>query len=166
VTTTTSPQSVTTLAVTPAARREHQLTDERGCLRASLSVSWSVRRGKISTEHDTTSVRRLIRGRVIAGDGDQPVVCLSRAASIVPGPDADASWVITRNLRAYKGTLTRGGDSMVIALPALSGCRLAIAVTGGWERRDLVVLTACFALLARLRRDVAIMMAVNSSHGS
>jgi hypothetical protein len=76
-----------------------------------------------------------------------------------------ACWVITRNLRAYKGTLTRGGDTIVIVLPALSG-GLAIELTGDWERRDLVVLTACFALLARRRRDIAIMMAVNSSHGS
>jgi hypothetical protein len=87
------------------------------------------------------------------------------AASIVPGPEQDASWVITRNLRAYKGTLTRGGDTIVIVLPALSG-GLAIELTGDWERRDLVVLTACFALLARRRRDIAIMMAVNSSHRS
>jgi hypothetical protein len=166
VTTTIRPQSVTALAVTSASRREYQLTDEHGCPRASLRVNWSVRRGEISTEHGTTSVRRLIRGRVKAGEDNQPGVCLSRAASIVPGPVMDASWVITRNLRAYNGTLTRGGDTMVIALPALSGCRLAIELTGDWERRDLVVLTACFALLARRRRDVAIMMAVNSSHGS
>jgi hypothetical protein len=164
VTTTISPQSVTALTVTPAARREYQLTED-GRLRASLRVGWPVRRGEITTEHDTTSVRRHIRGRVIAGEGDQPLVCLSPAASIVPGPELDASWVITRSLRAYKGTLTRGSDTMVIALPALSG-RLAIELTGDWERRDLVVLTACFALLARRRRDMAIMMAVNSSHGS
>jgi hypothetical protein len=165
VTTTTSPQTAVALTVTAAARREYQLTEENGWLRASLRVGWAVRRGRIVIEHDTTSVRRHIWGRVIAGEGVHPVVCLSAAASIVPGPEQDASWVITRNLRAYKGTLTRGGDTIVIVLPALSG-GLAIELTGDWERRDLVVLTACFALLARRRRDIAIMMAVNSSHRS
>jgi hypothetical protein len=111
-------------------------------------------------------VRRHVWGQVTAGEGDRPLVRLSRAASVVPGPELDASWVITRNLRAYKATLTRGGETMVIRLPALSGRRLAIELAGDWERRDLVVLTACFALLARRRRDIAIMMAVSSSHGS
>jgi hypothetical protein len=163
--TTTSPQTVTALTVTPAARREYQLTEEDGCLRASMRVGWALRRGQIAIEQDTTSVRRHVRGRVIAGEGDHPLVCLSPAASVVPGPELDASWVITRSLRAYTGTLTRGANRMVIILPALSG-GLAIELTGDWERRELVVLTACFALLARRRRDIAIMTAVNSSHGS
>jgi hypothetical protein len=161
-----SPHPVTALTVTRAARREYQLTDERGRLCASLRVGWPVRPGEISIEHDTTSVRRHIGGQVIAGEGDQPLVRLSRAASVVPGPELDARWVITRNLRTYTGTLTRGGETMVITMPALSGRRLAIELTGDWERRDLLVLTACFALLARRRRDIAIMMAVSSSHGS
>jgi hypothetical protein len=166
VTTTISPQPMTALTVTRAARREYQLTDQDGRPCASLRVGWPVRRGEIAIERDTTPVRRHVGGQVIAGDVDRPLVRLSRAASAVPGPELDASWVITRNLRAYKGTLTRGGEAMVIRVPALSGRRLAIDLTGDWERRDLVVLTACFALLARRRRDIAIMMAISSSHGS
>jgi hypothetical protein len=69
-------------------------------------------------------------------------------------------------MRAYQGTLTRGSETIVIHVPALSGRRFAIELTGDWERRDLVILTACFALLARRRRDIAIMIAVSSSHGS
>jgi hypothetical protein len=163
--TTAISRQLAALTMTKTARREYQLTDEHGRQRASLRVGWLVRRGEISTEHDTTPVRRHISGHVIAGDDDQPLVRLSRAVSIVPGPEREASWVITRNLRAYTGTLTQGGEAIVIRLPALSGRRLAVELTGDWERRELVVLTACFALLARRRRDIAIMMAVNSSHG-
>jgi hypothetical protein len=74
--------------------------------------------------------------------------------------------VTTRDLRAYAGTLTRGGETVLIRLPALSERRLAIELTGDWEHRDLVVLTACFALLARRRRDITIMMAASTAHGS
>jgi hypothetical protein len=166
MTTTTSPQPVTALTVTRATGREYQLTDEHGSVCASLRVGWAARRGEITIEQDSWPVRRHARGQVRAGEGDEPLVRLSRAASVVPGPEPDASWVITRNLRAYHGTLTRGSETIVIRLPALSGRRFAIDLTGDWERRDLVVLTACFALLARRRRDIAIMIAISSSHGS
>lgn len=166
MTTTINPQPVTGVNVTRVARRAYQLSDEDGRLCASLRVDRPVRRGEISDEHDTMSVRRSLWGQVSAGEADQPLVRLSRAASVVPGPGPDASWAITRNRRAYTGTLTRGDETMVIDLPALSGRRLSIELTGDWHRRDLVVLTTCFALLARRRRDIAIMIAVSSSHGS
>jgi hypothetical protein len=38
-------------------------------------------------------------------------------------------------------------------------------VTGDWVERDVVVLAACFAVLARRRHDLTIMMAVSGSHG-
>ena len=166
MTTTTSPQPVTALTVTRATGREYQLTDERGRVCASLRVGWPARRGVISNEQDSWPVRRHGWAQVTAGEGDEPLVRLSRARSVVPGPGPDASWVITRNLRAYHGTLTRGSETIVIHLPALSGRPFDIELTGDWERRDLVVLTACFALLARRRRDIAIMIAISSSHGN
>lgn len=129
MTTTISPRPVMALTVTRAARREYQLTDEDGHVCASLCVRWPVRRGEISIDRDTTSVRRHTGGQVIAGDGDRPLVRISPAASVVPGPERDASWVIARNLRTYTGTLTRGGETMVIPMPALSGRRLAIELT-------------------------------------
>ena len=91
---------------------------------------------------------------------------LSPAASVVPGPEPDASWAITRNRGGYQGTLIRGGETIVIRLPGLSARRFEIELTGDWERRDLVLLTGCFALLARRRRDLAIMIAVSGSHAS
>ncbi|MFZ1994497.1 MAG: hypothetical protein WAU75_10325 [Solirubrobacteraceae bacterium] len=166
MTTTISPQPVSAMTVTRVARREYQLRDEDGRLCASLRVGWPVRRGEISIGHETVSVRRSAWGQVRAGDGDQPLVRLSRTTSVLPGGEQDARWAITRTLRAYTGTLTRGDETMVIHLPALSGRPLSIDITGDWQRRDLVVLTACFALLARRRRDIAIMIAVSGSHGS
>jgi hypothetical protein len=166
MTTTISPQPVTALTVTRATGREYQLADEHGRVCASLRVGWPVRRGEISIEQDSWPVRRHVWGQITAGKGDEPHVRLSRAASVVPGPELDARWVITRSRRAYQGTLTRESERIVIHLPALSGCRFAIELTGDWERRDLVVLAACFALLARRRRDIATMIAVSGSHGS
>jgi len=166
MTATIRPQPVTALTVARATGREYQLTDEHGRVCASLRGGWPVRRGEISIEQDSWPVRRHMWGQVTAGEGDQPVVRLSRAASVVPGREPDASWAITRNRGGYKGTLTRGDETIVILLPALSERRFAIQLTGDWERRRLVILTACFALLARRRRDIAIMIAVSSSHGS
>lgn len=157
---------VIALRLTRATGRQFQLTDENGRPAATLRVGWPVRRGEISTEHNTWSVHRETRGQVTTGERDQPLVRLSRATSIVPGPQPDACWSITRNRRAYTGTLTRNDETIVIRLPALSGRRLAIELTGDWEHRDVVILTGCFALLARRRRDIAIMIAISSSHGS
>lgn len=166
MTTTIAPQPTAALAVTRAAREEYRLTDQDGRLRASLRVGWLLRRGEISIDDDTTSVRRHVGGKVTAGEGDRPLVRLSRTRSLIPGYESEASWVISRNLRAYQGTLTQGEHTMVTCLPTRSGHRFAIHLTGDWERRELVVLTACFALLARRRRDITIMMAVSSSHAS
>jgi hypothetical protein len=41
-----------------------------------------------------------------------------------------------------------------------------VELTGDWEHRDVVILTGCFALLVRRRQDIAIMIAISSSHGS
>ena len=162
----TTSQRETALTVTRATGREYQLTDELGGVCATLRVGWPVRRGEISNEQDSWPVRLHGWAQVTAGEGDAPLVRLSRAASVVPGPEPDARWVITRNLRAYHGTLTRGSETIVIRLPALSGRRFDVELTGNWERRNLVVLTACFALLARRRRDIAMMIAISSSHGN
>jgi hypothetical protein len=166
MTTTIDPRTVTALEVIPAAGCGYQLTDEDGCPFASLRVGWLVRRGEISTEQGAWSVRRYGRGRVRTGEDDQPLVTLSGAASVVPGPAPDAHWSIMRNRRAYTGTLIRNDETIVIRAPALSGRQFAIELTGDWEQRDVVVLTACFALLARRQRDLAIMIAISSSHAS
>ena len=58
----------------------------------------------------------------------------------------------------YEGTLSRPDASITLRLTPLTGRRCAVRVVGDWEQRDLVVLTACFALLARRRRDQIIMV--------
>jgi hypothetical protein len=166
MTTAITSRLVLALQVARLPGHEYQLTEDDGRPCASLRVGWPIRRGEISTQRDTWSVRRHARGQFITGQGDQPLVRLSRATSVVPGPAPDARWSITRNRRAYTGTLTRDDQTIVMRLPALRGRRLAIEVTGDWEHRDVVVLTGCFALLARRRRDIAIMIAISSSHGS
>jgi hypothetical protein len=166
MTATISPRPVTALQVTRAAGHGYQLTHEDGRRCAILRLGWLVRRGEISADAGMWPVFRRARGQVITGEADQPLVRLSRATSIVPGPESDARWSISRNRRAYTGTLTRDNGMIVIRMPALSGRQFTIDVTGDWEHRDVVLLTGCFALLARRRRDIAIMVAISSSHGS
>jgi hypothetical protein len=163
--TATIPQPKTALTVArKSLSYDWSLTDEDGRRCAFLRVGWTVRRAEIRTDDGSWQVRRRGWRQVTAGDRDQPLVRLE-PATLVPGAELDVGWVITRNRRAYHGTLTRDGQTMRLRMPALSARRFDVEVTGDWEQRDLVVLTACFALLARRRRDITIMVAAGS-HGS
>ena len=76
----------------------------------------------------------------------------------MPGTGSDARWAIGRRWKAYEGTLTRDGTSITLRLAPFSGQHCEVKVNGHWAQRDLVVLTATFALLARSRRDQIIMV--------
>lgn len=162
----TIPQPETVLTVTRnSLSYDWTLRDESERRCAFLRVGWTVRRAEIRTGDGSWRVRRRGWRQVSAGDRDRPLVRLDPVAALVPGAELGVGWLITWNRRAYQGALTRNGETMRLRMPALSGRRFDVEVTGDWEQRDLVVLTACFALLARRRRDISIMVAVGS-HGS
>jgi len=157
---------MTTLTVTrEGARGKYLLRDDHRNERASLQVGWPVRRGELRTDAGTWTVRRHGWRRVTVGDDDRPIVRLDHDAAMMPGLPDGGRWGITRTGRTYQGTLTHGSQAMLLRLNAASGRRCAVEVTGDWQQRDLVVLTACFAVLARRRRDITIVIAARGSHG-
>lgn len=152
------PGSVSTLTVTRVQRARYALTDDEGRQLALLWVRPDVGRGEIRTEHGTWTVRRHGWRRVTAGDVDHPLVRLDPDGALVPGASTAARWTVRRLWRVYKGTLASADRSITLRLAPFSGRSCEVEIGGQWEQRDLVVLTACFGLLARRRRDIIIMV--------
>lgn len=151
-------RSPSDLAITREARGTYVLTDQQGRKLAVLRAPTNVGEGDIQTEHGTTVVRRYGWRRVIASNGNDPLVVLDRDGTLLPGTGTGARWTIRRRWKTYEGSLSRPGASITLRLTPLTGRRCDVNVNGDWEQRDLVVLTACFALLARRRLDQIIMI--------
>jgi hypothetical protein len=149
---------VSTLTVTRVRRSRYSLTDDEGRQLALLSVRPDVGRGEIQTEHGTWTVRRQGWRRVTAGDVHHPLVRLAPDGALVPAAGTAARWSIRRRWRVYEGTLASADRSITLRLAWFSGRGCEVETSGQWEQRDLVVLTACFGLLARRRRDTIIMV--------
>ena len=146
------------LAITREERGTYELTDQQGRKLAVLRAPTNVGQGDIQTEHATTAVGRYGWRRVIASNGNDPLVVLDRDGTLLPGTGTSARWTIRRRWKTYEGTLSRPDASITLQLTPLTGRRCDVNVDGHWEQRDLIVLTACFALLARRRRDQIIMI--------
>jgi hypothetical protein len=151
-------RSVSTLTVTREEADRYVLRDDQGRELALLRAPCDVGRGQIRTGNGTSIVLRHGWRRVIASDGGHPMVLLDRNGALVPGTGGAAQWTIRRRWKAYQGILTRADASITLRLAPLSGRRCEVEACGDWKQRDLVVLTACFALLARRRRDQIIMV--------
>ena len=89
-----------------------------------------------------------------------PAETTSRCPARGPGGGGE----ISRSWRTCQGTLTHGPAKMTPRRAAVSGRDCRVEVTGDREQRDLVILTACSAFLARRRRDIAIVPAAGGSH--
>lgn len=146
------------LAITREEHGTYVLRDDHARKLAVLRAPTNVGQGQIQTEHATTVVGRYGWRRVIASNGNDPLVVLDRDGTLTPGTGTSARWTIRRRWKVYEGTLSRADASITLRLTPLTGRRCAVRVVGDWEQRDLVVLTACFALLARRRRDQIIMI--------
>lgn len=120
---------------------------------ATLRTGWGMRRGTITTPAGSWSVELndFCRSGVTARQGGIVAVLLSPAGVQLPDGGAPAHWSIRRNLRGYRATLSRGPDRISVVQSGLPGARPRIAVVGGWG--ELVVLTACFAVMSRRRGD-------------
>lgn len=106
-------------------------------------------------------------GRVQTADGGGPVLRLHAGPVVLPGMSEPAQWQPSRTFGAYKGVLVRGASMIAVRQAALPGSPVRITVTGSWLHLDLIVLTACFAVMARRRRDhlIALRVAAMTSHG-
>jgi hypothetical protein len=79
--------------------------------------------------------------------------------------DVPARWETPRGFRRYEGLLTHDAGRIAARTSTRPGAAVTVEVTG--HQPDLVVLTVCFALLTRRRRDRmrAFWIAAITSHG-
>ncbi|MDG9677139.1 hypothetical protein [Micromonospora sp. DH14] len=131
--------------------------------RASLRTGWTWRCGEIRTGTGRWTVEPTGRRRIgFAARGEHGVpVRLDPGRSHVPGPGGVARWTPGH----CGGELVRDGHRLAVRLPGRRGGPIRVDVTGEWAELELVVLTACFALMSRRRRRTLIMMAVVSGAG-
>jgi hypothetical protein len=129
---------------------------------AVLETRGSMRRGRVHTatgefDLETTDRRRL---GVVARVGGRPVVVLDPAGARVPGagPGPSATWTLGRHC----ATLTRGADRVDVRAE-WPGWALRVEVDSTWDEPDLVVLTACFAVLSRRRQRLITAIAIASA---
>jgi len=146
------------LAITRDDAGTYVLTDHQGRELGTLRAPTNAGQGAIQTEHDRTAVSRYGSRRVTAGNENDPIVVLDRDHTHLAGTRGLARWTIRRRWKAYEGVLSRPDASITLRLTPFTGRRCDVEVNGHWDQRDLVVLTACFALLVRRRRDQIIMV--------
>ncbi|GAA2350307.1 hypothetical protein [Dactylosporangium salmoneum] len=124
---------------------------------ATLRARGTMRRALLHTDagdFELTPADRHCLG-VVARAGGRPVVALQTSGARVPGPGPQARWSLGR----HSATLTRGADRIEVR-SGWRGARLRVEVTGDWAEPELVVLTACFAVLSRRRQRLLTAMVI------
>ncbi|MEV6926559.1 hypothetical protein AB0M46_18945 [Dactylosporangium sp. NPDC051485] len=139
---------------------EHTIVREHGRWTygtATLRARGTMRRALLHTDAGDFELAPADRRRlgVVARTGDRPVVALQMSGARVPGPGPQARWSMGR----HTATLTRGTDRIEVRC-GWRGTRLRVEVTGDWAEPELVVLTACFAVLSRRRQRMLTAMAI------
>jgi hypothetical protein len=130
---------------------------------ATLSTRGSMRRGTLHTAAGDFAVEPTDRRRcgVTARVEGRPVVVLRPDGCRLPGPGGVARWSLGR----HSATLTRGADRIEVRA-GWPGRPLRVEVTGEWPEPELVVLTACFAVLTSRRRRLITAMAIAAASGA
>ncbi|MFG1921024.1 hypothetical protein [Cryptosporangium sp. NPDC048952] len=139
------------MAVLTKHRRTYTLGD------STVQLGRSPRHGSISLAGRTwpVSVSSFRRLAVSAG-----AVQLGPSGAVLP--DGPAGWEVTRR----SVSVVRNGARIDVREEGFLRKSTSVEVTGEWAHRDLVAMTAAFALLARQRRRRMIMiMAAANSHG-
>ncbi|MFI5959979.1 hypothetical protein [Cryptosporangium sp. NPDC051539] len=135
-------------------RRTFTLDDGR----STLHLGRAPKHGDVTTAAGTWPVRILSFRGLAAEAGD--FLRLHPKGAVLP--DGPARWTVHR----HSAELSRGGARIVVRESGWFRKTATVEVTGAWADLDLVVLTACFAVLARQRRRVMLMTAVAASnHG-
>ncbi|MGN9810061.1 hypothetical protein ACTMSW_11970 [Micromonospora sp. BQ11] len=139
------------------------LLDGHGGAPARLRTGWTWRCGEIHTGDATWTVTPTDRHRIgVAADGEHGrVVLLDPRGSRLPGPGGPARWSPGR----HRGELSRDGNHLVVRLPAWPRGAVRVDVTGTWYALELVVLTACFAMMTRRRRRTLTIVAIVGATG-
>jgi hypothetical protein len=131
--------------------------------RASLRTGVSMRRGEIRTAAGNydVGVSDFHRLGVVARAGKHPVVRLHPHGSQVPGPGGTPHWSLGR----CGGVLTRDASRIRVHQAGWPGAPVRVEVTGAWAEPDLVVLTACFAVMTRRRKRALTIIAIVGATG-
>ncbi|UWP79227.1 hypothetical protein Dfulv_29135 [Dactylosporangium fulvum] len=149
--------------ITRDGRGSYVLVGEDGAALGTLTVDRRLRHGTAVTKAGTVPVHSsgLRRRAAWAGDEQVPLLRLEPPDAAVPGLTG-GRWETSRDRQRYFGTLT--GDGVRVHLTAPAGGRgpLLVEADGDWAGRDLVVLTAAFALLARRHADTMLTAALVS----
>jgi hypothetical protein len=117
-----------------------------------------MRRGAIRTaagdyEVEVTDFHRL---GVVAHAGQRLVVRLHPHDSQVPGAGGTPQWSLGRN----SGVLARDVSRIVVSQSGWPGAAVRVEITGPWAELELVVLTACFAVMTRRRKRTLTIIAI------
>lgn len=130
---------------------------------ASLRTGVSMRRGEIHTAAGTYAVdpTDFHRIGVVARAGQRPVVRLHPHRSQVPGPGGTPRWSLGRG----GGVLTRDASRLGVRQACWPGAPVRVEISGPWAELDLVILTACFAVLTRRRQRTFTIMAIVGATG-
>lgn len=155
---------MTTMTLQRTGRRRYVLSDAAGRTRGELRLGRGCRAGTGQTGEGSWQVNSGGRrcARITAGDD----LRLEPSSALLPG-GAQARWEVGQSFRAYHATLRGSPGTLTVRLPKRMRGAAEIEATGEWPHRDLLALTAAFALISRRQRDRTIMLiaAVVSSHG-
>lgn len=130
---------------------------------ATLRTRVSMRHGEIRTGAGTYAVdpTDFHRFGVVARAGQRPVVRLHPQSSQVPGSGGTPHWQLGR----CSGVLTRDAGRIAVRQSGWPGAPVRVEVSGSWVELDLVVLTACFAVMTRRRQRTFTIMAIVGAIG-
>ncbi len=90
------------------------------------------------------------------------MVRLAGGSATIPAGDT-VTWAQHREGRTRIGTLARGDDRIVVRLGPRHRPTWEVSTTGSWPEQELLILTVCFALHSKRRRD-RILMASAGTH--
>ncbi|WP_406044865.1 hypothetical protein OG799_10595 [Micromonospora sp. NBC_00898] len=155
---------MTTMTLRRTARRFWTLSTGADIPQGTLRTGRGLVHAEATTAEGTWSVRSHgpRRRRVTAGPPGTTALELDPPLA---RRDLLGRWETTRGFRHYRALLTCDTGRIAARASALRGGAVEVEVTG--DHSDLVVLTVCFALLSRRRRDqmTALWVAAITSHG-
>jgi hypothetical protein len=166
------PSAATTLSgmttTTTLVLRKHHAEYSMEGASSRLRARGGMRRGVINTVAGSLpiAVNDFWRCGVTLGTVGDPVLRLTADTAFVP--DGPVRWSTGRTFRSYHAAVSRGADQISVKQPAFVGRPIRIEVVGHWEHLDLVVLSACFAVMSRRRFEQLRRLAVigATGHGS
>lgn len=132
---------------------------------ATLRARGGMRHGEVSTPAGALpiSVNDFFRTGATLGPGHAALIRLDGNSAYVGG--TPVRWSSGPTFRRYYGTVSRGADRITVSQPAFVGRPIRVEVVGDWPQLELVVLTACFAVMSRRRGDKLRQIAVIGATG-